>query len=113
MLPLYSLSVVVIFSEFVTGRLCITVVTAWLVACVTIWETVCMSKCISVLGIGWVESIEGVEGFLISFDIVLKIEPEELKSEVLNTLSKVFASSSTLLSKSEASVNIQKQCQRS
>ena len=50
--------------------------------------------------------MRGVEGFPVSSDIVLKIEPEELKSGVLNTLSKVFASSSTLLSKSETSVNI-------
>ena len=57
--------------------------------------------------------MRGVEGFSVSSDIVLKIGPEELKSRVLNTLSKVSASSSTLLSKSEASVNIQKQCQRS
>ena len=45
--------------------------------------------------------------------MVLEIGPEELKSGVLNALSKVSASFSTLLSKSEASVNIQKQCQRS
>ena len=57
--------------------------------------------------------IRGVREFLIGSDIVLKIEPEELKSRVLNALSKVSASSSTSLSKSEASVNIQKQCQRS
>ena len=57
--------------------------------------------------------MRSVKGFPISSDIVLEIGPEELKSRVLNTLSKVFASSSTLLSKSEASVNIQKQCQRS
>ena len=57
--------------------------------------------------------IEGVRGFLVSSDIVLKIRPEELKSRVLNALLKVSASSNTLLSKSEASVNIQKQCQRS
>ena len=57
--------------------------------------------------------IESVRGFLVSSNIVLEIGPEELKSGVLNTLSKVSASSSTLLSKSEASVNIQKQCQRS
>ena len=57
--------------------------------------------------------MRGVEGFPVSSDIVLKTGPEELKSGVLNTLSKVFASSSTLLSRSEASVNIQKQCQRS
>ena len=54
--------------------------------------------------------MRGVKRFPISSDIVLEIEPEELKSRVLNTLSKVSASSSTLLSKSEASVNIQKQC---
>ena len=90
-----------------------TVVTAWLVACVTIWETVYMFKCINTLGIDWVESIESVEEFSVSSDIVLKIGPKELKSGVLNALSKVFASSSTLLSKSETSVNIQKQCQRS
>ena len=88
-------------------------VTAWLVACTTIWETVCMSKCVDTLGIGWAGLIRGVEGFPVGSDIVLKIGPEELKSRVLNTLSKVFASSSTLLSKSEASVNIQKQCQKS
>ena len=57
--------------------------------------------------------MEGVEGFPVGSDIVLEIESEELKSGVLNTLSKVSASFSTLLSKSEASVNIQKQCQRS
>ena len=55
----------------------------------------------------------GVREFPVGSDIVLKIGLEELKSGVLNTLSKTFASSSTLLSKSEASVNIQKQCQRS
>ena len=93
--------------------MCITVVTAWLVACVTIWETVCMFKCVSTLRISWVELIKSVEGFPVSSDIVLKIELEELKSRVLNTLSKVFTSFSTLLSKSEASVNIQKQCQKS
>ena len=103
---LYSLSVVVIFSEFTVSRLHITVVTAWLVTYTTIWETVCMSKCISTLGIGWVRLIGGVGGFLIGSDIVLEIGPEELKSGVLNTLSKVSASSSTLLSRSEASVNI-------
>ena len=108
--PLYSLSVVVIFPEFVTSKLCITIVTAWLVACVTIWETVYMSKCVSVLGIGWAELMRGVGGFPVSFNIVLEIESEELKSGVLNTLSKVSTSSSTLLSKSETSVNIQKQC---
>ena len=57
--------------------------------------------------------MRGIRGFPVSSDIVLKIGPEELKSRVLNALSKVFASSSTLLSKSEASVNIQKQCQKS
>ena len=57
--------------------------------------------------------MRGTERFPVGSDIVLEIEPEELKSGVLNTLLKVFASSSTLLSKSEASVNIQKQCQRS
>ena len=57
--------------------------------------------------------MRGAEGFPVSSDIVLEIEPEELKSGVLNTLSKASASSSTLLSRSEASVNIQKQCQRS
>ena len=57
--------------------------------------------------------MRGVKEFPVSSDIVLKIGPEELKSGVLNTLSKVSASSSTLLSKSETSVNIQKQCQRS
>ena len=41
-----------------------------------------------------------------SSDIVLEIRLEELKSGVLNTLSKVSASSSTLLSRSETSVNI-------
>ena len=111
--PLYSLSVVVIFSGFVAGRLCMTAVTAWLVACTTIWETVYMSRYISTLRIGWVELIRGTEGFLVSSNIVLEIRLKELKSRVLNTLSKVSASSSTLLSKSEASVNIQKQCQRS
>ena len=57
--------------------------------------------------------MRGVEGFLVSSDIVLEIRPEELKSRVLNALLKVFASFSTLLSKSETSVNIQKQCQKS
>ena len=57
--------------------------------------------------------MRGVEGFPVSSDIVLEIGLKELKSRVLNTLSKVSASSSTLLSKSEASVNIQKQCQKS
>ena len=57
--------------------------------------------------------MRGVRGFSVSSDIVLKIGLEELKSGVLNALSKVSASSSTLLSKSETSVNIQKQCQRS
>ena len=78
-----------------------------------IWETVYMFKCINVFGLDWVKLVKSVKGFLVSSNIVLKIELEELKSEVLNTLSKVFASSSTLLSKSKASVNIQKQCQRS
>ena len=50
--------------------------------------------------------MRSVEGFPVSSDIVLKIRLEELKSRVLNTLSKVSASSSTLLSKSETSVNI-------
>ena len=90
-----------------------TVVTAWLVACVTIWETVCMFRYINTLRIGWVELIKSVRGFLVSSDIVLKIGLEKLKSGVLNTLSKVSTSFSTLLFKSEASVNIQKQCQRS
>ena len=54
--------------------------------------------------------MRGVGGFPIGSDIVLEIGLEELKSGVLNTLSKVSASSSTLLSRSEASVNIQKQC---
>ena len=90
-----------------------TVVTAWLVACTTIWETVCMFKCVDTLGISWVKLIKGVREFFISSDIVLKIELEELKSRVLNTLSKVFTSSSTLLSKSKTSVNIQKQYQKS
>ena len=93
--------------------MCITVTTAWLVACTTIWETVYMFTCVSTLGIGWAESIRGVKGFSVNSDIVLEIEPEELKSRVLNTLSKVSASSSTLLSKSETSMNIQKQCQKS
>ena len=53
--------------------------------------------------------MRGVERFPVSSDIVLEIELEELKSRVLNTLLKVFASSSTLLSKSETSINIQKQ----
>ena len=110
---MYSLSVVVIFLEFVAGKLCIAVVTAWLVACVTIWETICMSRCVNTLRISWAELIRGVKEFPVSSDIVLEIEPEELKSRVLNTLSKVSASSSTLLSKSETSVNIQKQCQKS
>ena len=57
--------------------------------------------------------IGGTGGFPVSSDIVLEIGPEELKSGVLNTLSKASASSSTSLSRSEASVNIQKQCQRS
>ena len=57
--------------------------------------------------------MRGVEGFLISSDIVLEIRLEELKSGVLNALSKVSVSFSTLLSRSEASVNIQKQYQRS
>ena len=57
--------------------------------------------------------MRGVGGFPIGSDIVLEIGLEELKSRVLNALSKASASSSTLLSKSEASVNIQKQCQRS
>ena len=57
--------------------------------------------------------MRGVRGFLVSSNIVLEIRPEELKSGVLNALLKVSASSSTLLSRSEASVNIQKQCQRS
>ena len=57
--------------------------------------------------------MRSVERFPVSSDIVLKIGLEELKSRVLNTLSKVSASSSTLLSKSKASVNIQKQCQKS
>ena len=50
--------------------------------------------------------MRGVKGFLVSSDIVLKIELKELKFRVLNTLSKVFTSFSTLLSKSETSVNI-------
>ena len=57
--------------------------------------------------------MRGVERFPVSSDIVLEIRLKELKSGVLNTLSKVSASSSTLLFKSKASVNIQKQCQRS
>ena len=110
---LYSLSVTVIFSEFVIGRLCIVTVTAWLVACVTIWETVYMSKCVNVFKRGWVKLIKSIERFSVSSDIVLKIEPEKLKSRVLNTLSKVSVNFSTLLSKSKTSVNIQKQCQKS
>ena len=50
--------------------------------------------------------MRGVEGFLVGSNIVLEIRPEELKSGVLNTLSKVSASFSTLLSKFKASVNI-------
>ena len=65
-----------------------------------------MSKYINTLGISWVELIRSVREFPVSSDIVLKIRLEELKSRVLNTLSKVFASFSTLLSKSETSVNI-------
>ena len=57
--------------------------------------------------------MRSVRGFPVGSDIVLKIEPEELKSRVLNTLLKVSASFSTLLSKSKTSVNIQKQCQKS
>ena len=57
--------------------------------------------------------MRGVGGFPVGSDIVLKIGLEELKSRVLNTLSKVSANSSTLLSKSETSMNIQKQCQKS
>ena len=57
--------------------------------------------------------MRSVERFPVSSNIVLKIELRELKSRVLNTLSKVSVSSSTLLSKSETSVNIQKQCQKS
>ena len=57
--------------------------------------------------------MRSVEGFPVSSDIVLEIELEELKSRVLNALLKVSASFSTLLSKSETSVNIQKQCQKS
>ena len=57
--------------------------------------------------------MRGARGFPVSSNIVLEIGLEELKSGVLNALSKAFASSSTSLSKSEASVNIQKQCQRS
>ena len=90
-----------------------TTVTAWLVACTTIWETVYMSRCVSTLGIGWAGLMRSVGGFLVSSDIVLKIRLEELKSEVLNTLSKVSASFSTLLSRFKTSVNIQKQCQKS
>ena len=48
----------------------------------------------------------GAGGFPVGSDIVLEIGPEELKSGVLNALSKVSVSFSTLLSKSEASVNI-------
>ena len=104
--PLYSLSVVVIFSEFVTDKLCIATVTAWLVVCTTIWETVYMSKCINTLRISWAELIRGVRGFSVGSNIVLEIRLEELKSRVLNTLLKTFASFSTLLSKSKASMNI-------
>ena len=57
--------------------------------------------------------MRSVEGFPVSSNIVLEIRLEELKSGVLNALSKVSTSSSTLLSRFEASVNIQKQCQRS
>ena len=57
--------------------------------------------------------MRGVRGFPVGSDIVLEIGLEELKSRVLNTLSKTSVSSSTLLSKSETSVNIQKQCQKS
>ena len=110
---MYSLSTVVIFLKFVTSRLCITVTTVWLVVCTTIWETVYMFKCINTLRIVWAELIRGVRGFSVSSDIVLKIRLKELKSRVLNTLSKVSTSFSTLLSKSKTSVNIQKQCQRS
>ena len=93
--------------------MCIVTVTAWLVAYTTIWETVCMFKCVNTLRISWAELIKSVKGFLVSSNIVLEIRLEELKSRVLNTLSKVSVSSSTLLSKSEASVNIWKQCQKS
>ena len=110
---MYSLSIVVIFLEFVVNKLCITIVTVWLVTCVTIWETVYMSKCVNTLRISWAELIKSVREFFIVSNIVLKIELEELKSRVLNTLLKAFASSNTLLSKSEASVNIQKQYQKS
>ena len=95
------------------SRLCIAIVTAWLVVCTTIWETVYMSKCVNTLRIDWVELIRSVKKFLISSDIVLKIELKKLKSKVLNTLSKASANSSTLLFKSKTSVNIQKQCQKS
>ena len=107
---LNSLSVVVILPEFVVGRLCIIVVTAWLVVYTTIWVTVYMSKCIKVLKLSRVKLLKSVRGFLVSSNIVLKIESEELKSRVLNTLLKVFTTFNTLLSKSETSVNIQKQC---
>ena len=83
-----------------------TVVTAWLIVYTTIWETVYMFKCVNTLRIGWAELIRSVKGFPIGSDIVLKIELKELKSGVLNTLSKAFVSFSTSLSKSEASVNI-------
>ena len=84
----------------------IVIVTAWLVACTTIWETVYMFRCVNTLGMSWVELMRSVEGFPVSSDIVLKIELEELKSGVLNALLKVSASFSTLLSKSETSMNI-------
>ena len=57
--------------------------------------------------------MRGAGGFPVGSDIVLEIGLEGLKSGVLNALSKVSASFSTLLSRSKASVNIQKQCQRS
>ena len=72
-----------------------------------------MFRCVNALGMDWAESMRGAGGFPVGSDIVLEIGPEELKSGVLNALSKVSASSSTLLSRSEASVNIQKQCQKS
>ena len=50
--------------------------------------------------------MRSVGEFPVGSDIVLEIGPEELKSRVLKALSKVSASSSTLLSRSKASVNI-------
>ena len=50
--------------------------------------------------------MKGVEGFLVSSDIVLETETEELESRVLNTLLKAYTSFSTLLSDSKTSVSI-------